>query len=79
MSEFVKIPVPAAVNVEISPTLFEDVLQKSQTYWLIIKPRMDLAKMVESMVKDPQAFYTDFYSNKPQTWPDLVALIEKHR
>lgn len=65
--EKVRLPVPVDVNVHVSEELFEKALIKSKTYWEIIKPRLDLAKFIESHVEDPKEFYLWFYSTNERT------------
>jgi len=77
--EKVKVSLPVEVNVRLSEDVIDDALRKSELFWVKIKPRMDLGKLIESFVKDPKAFYLDFYGKSPpETFQDLVKLIEKH-
>lgn len=77
--EHVTMSPDADLNVHISVGIFEKALRKSQTYWEIIKPRMDVGRFIESLVKDKKQFYIDFYTTEPKNVKELMKLIKKYR
>lgn len=77
--EHVTMTPDADLNVHVSVDIFEKALRKSQTYWETIKPRMDIGRFIETLVKDKKAFYTEFYTSEPENCEDLIKLIEKYR
>ena len=72
-------PVHVETSVTLRPNILEEALRKSQVYWEVIKPRLDLAKFIETLVSDTKAFYTEFYTNEPKTLEEFLKLIEKYR
>lgn len=62
--ERVRMPVPVNVDIRISEDLFERALMRSKVYWERIKPRLDLAKFIESQVRNKDKLYEWFYSNR---------------
>ena len=62
--EKVRLSVPVDVDIRITESDFAKALAKSDLYWRIIKPRLDLGNFVETFIRDKQAFYNWFYKNR---------------
>lgn len=77
MAEKVSVSVPVEVSVRLTETLIEDALRKSETFWVKIKPRLDLAKFLETQMKDPKEFYLWFYSAENLTLDEVFKKIKE--
>lgn len=74
----VKVPITGTVEMEINEKTFDAALKKSQLYWEIIKPRLDLSKTIEFFIEDKKDFYLEFYENQPTSLANVLALLSKH-
>lgn len=81
-SERMTFQIPVHLQTEVSEELFMRAFQTSQVWWGRIKPRIDLGKLVESLVDDPQAYYRDVYeatrTGGTITFGQFVGLLAKH-
>ena len=68
--ERVKMQVPVSVDVHITEEIFLEAMKKSQTYWKIIKPKMDIGSFVLNSLNDApegkEEFLNWFYANKEE-------------
>ena len=64
--EKVRLSVPVDVDIRITEADFVKALAKSDVYWRVIKPRLDLANFLETFVRDKRAFYQWFYKNRDE-------------
>ena len=62
--EDVKVNVPVDVKVHLSQDAILQALRRSEIWWKDIKPRLDLARFLESMIDNKEEFYDEFYAKK---------------
>ncbi len=72
--------VPVSVNAAITEEALVSVLMRSKAWFSDIKPRLDLAKLIESFLNDRDSFYREFYERRHRitSLDELILLIKKH-
>ena len=65
--EAVKIQVPVEAQIRLTEDLFIEAMMKSDTYWLGIKPKLDMGSLIQKSLDDEvwQNFQEWFYKEKP--------------
>ena len=65
--EAVKIQVPVEAQIRLTEDLFIEAMMKSDTYWLGIKPKLDMGSLIQNSLDDEvwQNLQKWFYKEKP--------------
>ena len=65
--EAVKIQVPVEAQIRLTEDLFIEAMMKSDTYWLGIKPKLDMGSLIQKSLDDEvwQNLQEWFYKEKP--------------
>jgi len=70
-------PIPVKVMFNVTPQNFEQILRMTPVWWEDIKPKLDLARFIESRLRDARSFYIWFYENLHNMTPE--ELVKKLR
>jgi len=75
--EGVKIQIPVKAELQLTEALFVEAIMKSKTYWISIKPKIDIGAFIKDSMDEEKwsEFQKWFYSSKPT----LEEFIEKLR
>jgi len=65
--ETIRIPVPVNVDIQITEDIFLEALKKSNIYWQIIKPKIDIGGLVLDSLEpeEKEEFLKWFYEKEP--------------
>jgi len=74
--ERVRMQIPVNVDIGVTPEMFVEALKRSTTFWIDIKPLMDVGKFLKKQLGEEwKGFERWFYQNRDKI--SLVDFIEK--